>query len=88
MWYLWSSSTNTGTTLSSLRFGGDTVSRRATSDPHAVSHTMQAHVTGPRYVPMSLYRTGEEQWSLPRGLEARALLNGAYVVFIHLIASI
>jgi hypothetical protein len=62
----------TSPTISSLSFGGDPASSATyTHDPHAVSKAeAQSYYAGLPAEPTLLYRTGKEQWSLPRGPEA------------------
>jgi len=79
------------TTFSSLGFGGDAVSSATayTPDPHAVSKAEAlSYYAGIHSEPTLLYRTGKEQWSLPRGPEAQRRLKELREVFTHPITKV
>jgi hypothetical protein len=59
------------------------------SDPHAVSKAEAlSYYAGLPSGPVLLYRTGKEQWSLPRGPEAYRRLKELCEVFTHPIANV
>lgn len=65
--------TITASAVSSPGFGGDSASGATsyTPDPHAVSTAeAQSYYAGLCSEPVLLYRTGQEQWSPPKGPEA------------------
>jgi hypothetical protein len=83
--------TITQSTFSSLSFGGDAASSATpyTHDPHAVSKAeAQFYYAGLPSGPTLLYRTGNQQWSPPRGPEAYRRLKELYEVFTHPIAKV
>ena len=81
----------TTSTSSSRGFGGNPVSSAApySSDPHAVSEAeAQSYYAGLPSEPILIYRTGKEQWSPPRGPEARCRLMELREVFGHPITKV
>ena len=83
----------TTSTSSALGFGGNSASPISatpySSDPHAVSEAeAQSYYTGLPSEPMLVYRTGKEQWSPPRGPEARCRLKELREVFGHPITKV
>jgi hypothetical protein len=83
--------TTTASTLSSLELGGNAASSAASypHDPYAVSEAeAMFYYAGLHSGPTLLYRTGKEQWSLPRGPEAYRRLKELREVFTHPIAEV
>lgn len=60
-----------------------------TPDPYAVSKAeAQFYYAGLRSKPTLLYRTGKEQWSPPKGPEAKRRLKELCPVFTHPISKV